>query len=90
MAVEKRLAYDAEFKLKAIDYAKEHGNRPVAREFRINECMSIAFNLNSASYASLFSTAMLREEVAEGRTHREEENALRGGECAEKRTRQGN
>uniref|UniRef100_A0A8C3U480 HTH CENPB-type domain-containing protein n=1 Tax=Catharus ustulatus TaxID=91951 RepID=A0A8C3U480_CATUS len=39
MAVEKRLAYDAEFKLKAIDYAKKHGNRPAAREFSINECM---------------------------------------------------
>ena len=39
MAAEKRLAYDAELKLKAIDYAKELGNRPVAREFRINECM---------------------------------------------------
>ncbi|KAF4797974.1 hypothetical protein TURU_068436 [Turdus rufiventris] len=39
MAVERRLAYDTEFKLKAIDYAKEHGNRPVAREFSINECM---------------------------------------------------
>ncbi|KAF4803766.1 hypothetical protein TURU_013303 [Turdus rufiventris] len=39
MAAEKRLAYDAEFKLKAIDYAKERGNRAVAREFRINERM---------------------------------------------------
>ena len=39
MAAEKRLAYNVEFKLKAIDYAKEHGNRPAAREFRINECM---------------------------------------------------
>ena len=39
MAAEKRLVYDAEFKLKAIDYAKEHGNRPAAREFSINEFM---------------------------------------------------
>uniref|UniRef100_A0A8C3TJ34 HTH CENPB-type domain-containing protein n=1 Tax=Catharus ustulatus TaxID=91951 RepID=A0A8C3TJ34_CATUS len=39
MAAEKRLAYNTEFKLKAIDYAKEHGNRPAAREFSINECM---------------------------------------------------
>ncbi|KAF4794673.1 hypothetical protein TURU_099624 [Turdus rufiventris] len=39
MAAEKRLAYDTEFKLKAIGYAKEHGNRPAAREFSINECM---------------------------------------------------
>uniref|UniRef100_A0A8C3U9Z3 HTH CENPB-type domain-containing protein n=1 Tax=Catharus ustulatus TaxID=91951 RepID=A0A8C3U9Z3_CATUS len=39
MAAEKRVAYDAEFKVKAIDYAKEHGNRPAARAFHINECM---------------------------------------------------
>ncbi|KAF4787816.1 hypothetical protein TURU_167337 [Turdus rufiventris] len=31
MAAERRLAYNAELKLKAIDYAKEHGNRPAAR-----------------------------------------------------------
>ncbi|KAF4791822.1 hypothetical protein TURU_127063 [Turdus rufiventris] len=39
MAAERRLPHNAEFKLKAIDYAKEHGNRPAAREFSINECM---------------------------------------------------
>ncbi|KAF4802954.1 hypothetical protein TURU_019195 [Turdus rufiventris] len=39
MAAEKRIAYDAEFKLKAIDYAKEHGKRPAGREFSINECV---------------------------------------------------
>uniref|UniRef100_A0A8C3TJQ5 HTH CENPB-type domain-containing protein n=1 Tax=Catharus ustulatus TaxID=91951 RepID=A0A8C3TJQ5_CATUS len=39
MAAEKRVAYDAEFKVKAISYAKEHGNRPAARAFHVNECM---------------------------------------------------
>ncbi|KAF4804502.1 hypothetical protein TURU_007284 [Turdus rufiventris] len=39
MATERRLAYDAEFKLKAIDYEKEYGNRSSAREFSINESM---------------------------------------------------
>ncbi|KAF4788284.1 hypothetical protein TURU_162478 [Turdus rufiventris] len=37
MAAERRLAYDAEFKLKAIVYAEGHGNRPAAREFSIND-----------------------------------------------------
>uniref|UniRef100_A0A8C3UQ32 HTH CENPB-type domain-containing protein n=1 Tax=Catharus ustulatus TaxID=91951 RepID=A0A8C3UQ32_CATUS len=35
----KRVAYDTEFKVKVINYAKEHGNRPAARAFHINECM---------------------------------------------------
>ncbi|KAF4790646.1 hypothetical protein TURU_138680 [Turdus rufiventris] len=39
MSAERRLVYNGEFKLKAIDYAKERGNRPAAREFSINECM---------------------------------------------------
>uniref|UniRef100_A0A146PAS9 Tigger transposable element-derived protein 7 n=1 Tax=Fundulus heteroclitus TaxID=8078 RepID=A0A146PAS9_FUNHE len=39
MAPTKRHAYDAEFKLKAISHAVEHGNRAAAREFNINESM---------------------------------------------------
>ena len=39
MAPFKRHAYDAEFKLKAISHAVEHGNRAAAREFNINESM---------------------------------------------------
>ena len=39
MAPVKRHAYDANLKLKAINYAKEHGNRAAAREFNINELM---------------------------------------------------
>ncbi|KAF4092990.1 hypothetical protein AMELA_G00027190 [Ameiurus melas] len=39
MAPIKRHAYDAEFKLKAISHAEEHGNRAAAREFNINESM---------------------------------------------------
>ena len=39
MAPLKRQAYDAEFKLKAISHAVEHGNRAAAREFNINESM---------------------------------------------------
>ncbi|KAF4803957.1 hypothetical protein TURU_011747 [Turdus rufiventris] len=39
MAPQKRLAYDADFKLKAINHAKQHGNRDAAREFNINESM---------------------------------------------------
>uniref|UniRef100_A0A8C3UCV9 Pogo transposable element with KRAB domain n=1 Tax=Catharus ustulatus TaxID=91951 RepID=A0A8C3UCV9_CATUS len=39
MSSRKRVAYDAEFKLKAISYTKEHGNRPAARAFHVNECM---------------------------------------------------
>ncbi|XP_076740000.1 pogo transposable element with KRAB domain isoform X2 [Maylandia zebra] len=35
----KRHAYEAQFKLKAISYAEEHGNRAAAREFKINESM---------------------------------------------------
>ena len=35
----KRHAYDAEFKLKAISHAVEHGNRAAARAFNINESM---------------------------------------------------
>ena len=36
MAPIKRHAYNAEFKLKAISHALEHGNRAAAREFNIN------------------------------------------------------
>ncbi|TWW62526.1 hypothetical protein D4764_04G0011730 [Takifugu flavidus] len=39
MAPCKRRAYDAEFKLKAISHAVEHGNRAAAREFNVNESM---------------------------------------------------
>ncbi|TWW59230.1 hypothetical protein D4764_06G0007600 [Takifugu flavidus] len=39
MAPCKRHAYDAEFKLKAISHAVEHGNRAAAREFNVNESM---------------------------------------------------
>ena len=35
----KRHAYEAQFKLKAISHAEEHGNRAAAREFKINESM---------------------------------------------------
>ncbi|KAF4787593.1 hypothetical protein TURU_169252 [Turdus rufiventris] len=34
-----RLAYKADLKLKAINHAKEHGNRSATREFNINESM---------------------------------------------------
>ncbi|KAF4790634.1 hypothetical protein TURU_138577 [Turdus rufiventris] len=37
MAPQRRLAYEADFKLKAINHAKQHGNRDAAREFNINE-----------------------------------------------------
>ncbi|KAF4795588.1 hypothetical protein TURU_091935 [Turdus rufiventris] len=39
MAPRRRLAYKADFKLKAINHAKEHGNRSAAGEFNINESM---------------------------------------------------
>lgn len=39
MAPCKRRAFDAEFKLKAISHAVEHGNRAAAREFNVNESM---------------------------------------------------
>ncbi|TWW62885.1 hypothetical protein D4764_04G0015320 [Takifugu flavidus] len=39
MAPCKRCAFDAEFKLKAISHAVEHGNRAAAREFNVNESM---------------------------------------------------
>ena len=39
MAPVKRNAYDANLKLKAINYTKEHGNRAAVREFNINELM---------------------------------------------------
>ncbi|CAM1329517.1 Uncharacterised protein r2_g3873 [Pycnogonum litorale] len=39
MPAAKRHAYRADFKLKAIEYAKEHGNLAAAREFRVNESM---------------------------------------------------
>ncbi|XP_007245626.3 pogo transposable element with KRAB domain isoform X1 [Astyanax mexicanus] len=35
----RRLAYEADFKLKAIRHAVEHGNRAAAREFNVNESM---------------------------------------------------
>ncbi|KAM7390881.1 hypothetical protein PAMA_008875 [Pampus argenteus] len=35
----KRHAYEAQFKLKAISYAEEYGNRAAAREYKINESM---------------------------------------------------
>ncbi|KAK7910104.1 hypothetical protein WMY93_014788 [Mugilogobius chulae] len=35
----RRHAYDADFKLKAISHANEHGNRAAAREYNINESM---------------------------------------------------
>lgn len=35
----KRHAYEAQFKLNAIRYAAENGNRAAAREFKINESM---------------------------------------------------
>ncbi|XP_061524430.1 uncharacterized protein LOC133397481 [Phycodurus eques] len=37
MAPTKRHAYEAQFKMQAICYAEEHGNRAAAREFKINE-----------------------------------------------------
>ncbi|XP_072769637.1 pogo transposable element with KRAB domain [Nerophis lumbriciformis] len=39
MAPAKRLAYAADFKLRAIGHAVEHGNRAAARKFNINESM---------------------------------------------------
>ncbi|KAF4794058.1 hypothetical protein TURU_105353 [Turdus rufiventris] len=39
MARQRRLAYNGDFKLKAINHAKEHGNRSAAREYNINESM---------------------------------------------------
>ncbi|KAF4804600.1 hypothetical protein TURU_006420 [Turdus rufiventris] len=39
MAPQRRLAYDTDFKLKAINCAKQHGNIDAAREFNINESM---------------------------------------------------
>ena len=39
MAPVKRRAYEAGFKLKAISYALEHGNRAAAREYNVNESM---------------------------------------------------
>ncbi|KAF4800364.1 hypothetical protein TURU_045834 [Turdus rufiventris] len=39
MVPQRRLAYNADFKLKAINHAKEHGNRAAAREFNINGSM---------------------------------------------------
>ncbi|KAF4797634.1 hypothetical protein TURU_071784 [Turdus rufiventris] len=39
MTPQRRLAYEADFKLKAINHAKQHGNRAAAREFNINESM---------------------------------------------------
>ncbi|XP_077463876.1 uncharacterized protein LOC144079165 isoform X1 [Stigmatopora argus] len=35
----KRQAYEAQFKIRTIDYAVEHGNRAAAREFDVNESM---------------------------------------------------
>lgn len=39
MAPVKRHAYEADFKLKAISHAVEHGNRAAAKEFNINQAM---------------------------------------------------
>ena len=39
MAPVKRHAYEASFKLKAIEYAVKHGNRAAAREFNVNKSM---------------------------------------------------
>ncbi|KAF4805200.1 hypothetical protein TURU_001808 [Turdus rufiventris] len=39
MAPQRRLTYDADFKLKAINHAKQHGNGDAVREFNINESM---------------------------------------------------
>ncbi|KAF4805391.1 hypothetical protein TURU_001115 [Turdus rufiventris] len=39
MAPQRRLAYEADFKLKAVNHEKEHGNRAAAREFNVNESM---------------------------------------------------
>lgn len=39
MAPAKRHAYEADFKLRAISYAEENGNRAAARQFGINESM---------------------------------------------------
>ena len=39
VAPQRRLAYEADFKLKAINHAKQHGNRDAAREFNISESM---------------------------------------------------
>ena len=39
MAPVKRHAYKADFKLKAISHAVEHGNRAAVREFNISESM---------------------------------------------------
>ena len=39
MAPLKRHSYQADFKLKAIRFAIEHGNRAAAREFNVNKSM---------------------------------------------------
>lgn len=39
MAPAKRHAYEAQFKLQAISYAEEHGNRAAARKFKVDESM---------------------------------------------------
>lgn len=39
MAPSKRHAYEARFKLQAIEYAAENGNRAAARQFNVNESM---------------------------------------------------
>ncbi|KAF4796465.1 hypothetical protein TURU_083995 [Turdus rufiventris] len=39
MTPQRKFAYDADFKLKAINHPKEHGNRSATREFNINESM---------------------------------------------------
>jgi predicted GNAT family acetyltransferase len=35
----RKKGFDAAFKLKAIEYAKEHGNRAAGREFSIDESL---------------------------------------------------
>ncbi|TWW59247.1 hypothetical protein D4764_06G0007770 [Takifugu flavidus] len=42
MAPVKRYAYEAYFKLQAIEYAAENGNRAAARHFNVNESMAKA------------------------------------------------
>ena len=44
-----RHAYDAEFKLKALSHALQHGNRAAAKEFNINESMVQKWRKQEAS-----------------------------------------
>uniref|UniRef100_A0A8C3V4W3 HTH CENPB-type domain-containing protein n=1 Tax=Catharus ustulatus TaxID=91951 RepID=A0A8C3V4W3_CATUS len=52
----KRVAYDVELKLKAINYAKEHGNRPAARqedELRLTRKTKKSFHGRKARWSEL-------------------------------------